>query len=78
MLHIRIAALSAIVLIELWNLTSALEAWAEGRSGVLFLLIGLQCAAFVLAAATWVISGRRAALRHTLPTPATGEPATAE
>ena len=47
----RIVLVATVVMAELWALTSAIEAWAEGANLTIFL--AFQAAAFVLALAFW-------------------------
>jgi hypothetical protein len=60
-LNLRIALLAALVVIELWGLTAALDAWASGDLQSLPLLLGAQLVAFVIALGTWITAPREAA-----------------
>jgi hypothetical protein len=67
-LNLRIAFLAALVVIELWGLTAALDAWASGELRSLPLLLGAQLVAFVFALGTWITAPREGAAGPALAT----------
>lgn len=48
-LNRRIVLVASVVVAELWALTAAIEAWAEGRTAVLVWILGFQLVSFLLA-----------------------------
>jgi hypothetical protein len=48
-LNRRIALVAGVVMAELWALTAAMDAWAEGRSAVLGWILAFQAVSFLLA-----------------------------
>lgn len=48
-LNRRIALVAGVVMAELWALTAAMDAWAEGRSAVLIWILAFQAVSFLLA-----------------------------
>lgn len=48
-LNRRIVLVGSVVVAELWALTAAIEAWAEGRTAVLVWILGFQLVSFLLA-----------------------------
>lgn len=77
-LNARIAIVSAIVMAELWALTSALEAWANGRTEVLLWLVGFQVVAFGGALATLMVTPRHHVVQHSVVPIGSPQPAIAE
>lgn len=57
-LHARIAIVATIVLGQLWALTVALNAWFEGRTTQVWVLLAFQMASFVAALAVYLASPR--------------------
>jgi hypothetical protein len=74
-LNRRIMLVAGIVLAELWALTAALDAWAEGRSAVLGWILAFQAVSFLLALSITLASAgpapRRASAPMGTPQPAT-------
>ncbi|HEX2179367.1 MAG TPA: hypothetical protein VHL54_07605 [Actinomycetota bacterium] len=74
-LNRRIVLMSGVVLAELWALTAALDAWAEGRSAVLGWILAFQAVSFLLALSITMASTapayRRAPAPMGAPQPAT-------
>jgi hypothetical protein len=58
MLAGRTAIAATIVAGQLWGLTVALNAWHEGRTGQVWLLLGFQALSFALAMAVWLATPR--------------------
>ncbi|MEX2552843.1 MAG: hypothetical protein WD627_07590 [Actinomycetota bacterium] len=77
-LNYRIGLTIVIVMAELWALTAALEAWADGRTEALLWLVGFQTAAFAGALATLIVTPSHHVVRHNTAPIGTPQPATAE
>jgi hypothetical protein len=58
-LNLRIALVAVIVMAELWALTAALEAWADGHMERLPWLLAFQVVAFGGAIGSWVVTPRQ-------------------
>lgn len=67
-LNRRIAAAAVVVMAELWALTAAVQAWAEGLSESVLWILGLQAVLFALAL-TVSISGTSSPRSHPLAEP---------
>jgi hypothetical protein len=65
-LNLRIALVAAVVVMELWGLTAALEAWASGELWALPLLFAAQLLAFATALGIWITTPRVAAAHPAL------------
>jgi len=50
----RTAIVATIVAGQLWGLTAALNAWQEGHTGQVWLLLGFEALSFALAVAVWL------------------------
>lgn len=74
-LNRRIVLVAGVVMAELWALTAALDAWAEGRSSVLGWILAFQAVSFLLALSITLASAapapRRAPAPMGAPQPAT-------
>lgn len=77
-LHVSIGVVAAIVMVELWTLTAALEAWTEGHMDTLPWLLAFQVAAFGGAIATWIVTSRERVVHHAVAPIGTRQPATAD
>jgi hypothetical protein len=58
MLNARIAIVATIVVGQLWALVVALNAWLEGRTGQVLLLLGFQLFSLAVAVAVWLAAPR--------------------
>lgn len=76
-LNRRIVLVGTVVVAELWALTSAIEAWAEGRAAVLVWILGFQLVSFLLALSISTAPAAPAARRALVPV-GSPEPATAD
>ncbi len=50
----RIAIVATMVVGQLWGLTVALNAWQEGKTGDVILLVGFELASFLIALIVWL------------------------
>lgn len=66
-LNRRIVLVTGVVLAELWALTAALDAWAEGRSAVLGWILAFQAVSFLLALSITLASAAPAPRRASAP-----------
>jgi hypothetical protein len=76
-LNRRIVLVASVVVAELWALTAAIEAWAEGRTAVLVWILGFQLVSFLLALSISTAPATSAARRSLVPV-GSPEPATAD
>lgn len=74
-LNRRICLVAAVVVAELWALTAAIEAWADGRTAVLVWILGFQVVSFLLALS--ISTPATTAPRRILVPVGSSEPATA-
>jgi hypothetical protein len=75
-LNRRILLVASVVVAELWALTAAIDAWAEGRTAVLVWILGFQLVSFMLAlslSAAPVAATRRSRVSIGSPEPASGD-----
>lgn len=73
-LNRRIVLVAGVVMAELWALTAAIEAWAEGRTAVFGWILAFQTVSFLLALRITITTGAPAYRR--VATPMAQQPAT--
>ena len=66
-LNRRIVLMAVVVMAELWALTAALDAWAEGRTEVFGWILAFQAVSFLLALSITMATAAPAARRASPP-----------